>query len=73
MGVNRIWVHQTLRRKGVAAILLDHARLHFVSSHCVPREMVAFSSLTDDGLAFAKNYIPEGKVLFYSFDSKICH
>ncbi|VDN00205.1 unnamed protein product [Onchocerca ochengi] len=62
MGVNRIWVHQTLRRKGIAALLLDHARSHFISSNFVQREMIAFSSLTDSGLAFAKNYIPGGKI-----------
>uniref|UniRef100_A0A0R3S356 Acetyltransf_13 domain-containing protein n=1 Tax=Elaeophora elaphi TaxID=1147741 RepID=A0A0R3S356_9BILA len=73
MGVNRIWVHQTLRRKGIAALLLDRARLHFVSSDSVPREMVAFSSLTDSGLAFAKNYIPGGKVLLYSLNPEACY
>lgn len=73
MGVNRIWVHHTLRRKGIATFLLDHARLHFVSSDPVPRKMIAFSSLTDSGFAFAKNYIPEGKVLLYSFNSETCH
>ncbi|MCP9260641.1 N-acetyltransferase ESCO2 [Dirofilaria immitis] len=73
MGVNRIWVHQTLRRKGIAVLLLDHARSHFVSSNFVPREMIAFSSLTDSGLAFAKNYIPGGKVLLYSLIPETCH
>lgn len=73
MGVNRIWVHQTLRRRGIAGLLLDRARSHFVSSDSVPREMIAFGSLTDSGLAFAKNYIPGGKVLLYSLNPKICH
>ncbi|CAG9535939.1 unnamed protein product [Cercopithifilaria johnstoni] len=73
MGVNRIWVHQTLRRKGIAAFLLDHARLHFVSSDSVPREMIAFNSLTDSGFAFAKNYTPGGKVLLYSVNPETHH
>ncbi|VDK78171.1 unnamed protein product [Litomosoides sigmodontis] len=73
MGVNRIWVHQTLRRKGVAALLLDHARLHFVSSGSVPREFVAFSSLTDSGFEFARNYTPGGKVLLYNLNPDTCH
>ncbi|EFO27554.1 hypothetical protein LOAG_00934 [Loa loa] len=73
MGVNRIWVHQTLRHRGIAARLLDHARSHFVSSSSIPREMIAFSSLTDSGLAFAKNYIPGGKILLYSLNPEICY
>ncbi|KAL3986323.1 ESCO1/2 acetyl-transferase family protein [Acanthocheilonema viteae] len=73
MGVNRMWVHQTLRRKGIAALLLDHARMHFISSDSVPREMIAFNSLTDTGFAFAKNYIPGGKVLLYSLNPETCH
>ncbi|VDN94022.1 unnamed protein product [Brugia pahangi] len=73
MGVNRIWVHQTLRRRGIAALLLDHARSYFVSSDSVPREMIAFSSLTDSGLAFARNYISGGKVLLYNLNPETCH
>ncbi|VDO42387.1 unnamed protein product [Brugia timori] len=73
MGVNRIWVHQTLRRRGIAALLLDHARSYFVSSDSVPREMLAFSSLTDSGLAFARNYISGGKVLLYNLNPETCH
>lgn len=73
MGVNRIWVHQTLRRKGVAALLLDHARLHFVSTGSVPRQLVAFNSLTDSGFEFARNYTPGGKVLLYSLNPETCH
>uniref|UniRef100_A0A915PVR8 N-acetyltransferase ESCO acetyl-transferase domain-containing protein n=1 Tax=Setaria digitata TaxID=48799 RepID=A0A915PVR8_9BILA len=73
MGVNRIWVHQCLRRKGIAVLLLDHVRSHFISSDLITRDRIAFSSLTDSGLAFAKNYACGGKVLLYSLNSDFCH
>lgn len=66
MGINRLWVHRCLRRKGIGALLLDHARAYFTGSEMVPREKVAFSSPTESGLAFAKSYVPDGKVLLYA-------
>ncbi|VDN06224.1 unnamed protein product [Thelazia callipaeda] len=65
MGVNRIWVHQILRGKGIAAVLLDHARTNFIRSDVIPRNRIVFSSPTENGLRFAKSYVPKEKLLFY--------
>lgn len=65
MGINRIWVHPSLRRRGLAGRLLDKARNHFLLSEVVPRENIAFSDPTEIGLAFARAYLPGGKVQTY--------
>uniref|UniRef100_F1LCG8 N-acetyltransferase ESCO2 n=1 Tax=Ascaris suum TaxID=6253 RepID=F1LCG8_ASCSU len=66
MGVNRIWVHPCMRRRGIAALLLDRARAHFLGYGILPRERVAFSEPTIAGLAFASKYCKP--VLIYDLD-----
>ncbi|KHN74247.1 N-acetyltransferase ESCO1 [Toxocara canis] len=66
MGVNRMWVHPCVRRKGIAFRLVERARAHFLGYGILPRERVAFSEPTIDGLAFASKYSKE--VLVYGFD-----
>ncbi|KHN85291.1 N-acetyltransferase ESCO2 [Toxocara canis] len=66
MGVNRVWVHPCVRRKGIAFRLVERARAHFLGYGILPRERVAFSEPTIDGLAFASKYSKE--VLVYGFD-----
>lgn len=66
IGVNRLWIHKSSRRCGIATRLLDIIRHHMRKDCVVPRERIAFSELTDDGEAFASKFCPYGKVLRYS-------
>ena len=67
VGVNRLWVHSSLRRCGVARrfLLAVSSRLR------MPLDHIAFSELTEDGEAFASRFCPNGRILMYSlFQSK---
>uniref|UniRef100_A0A0N5ARF4 N-acetyltransferase ESCO1 n=1 Tax=Syphacia muris TaxID=451379 RepID=A0A0N5ARF4_9BILA len=66
IGVNRIWVHKSLRRTGVATKLLDEVRHNMRNGYILPRSCIAFSELTDDGLAFAKKFSANCQILMYS-------
>lgn len=70
MGVNRIWVHKSLRRSGIATKLLDEVRRNMRRDCIIPRDRVAFSELTDDGEAFAKSFCKMGRILRFSLISK---
>ncbi|CAB3401758.1 unnamed protein product [Caenorhabditis bovis] len=69
VGVDRIWTHTNLRRKGVARALLDAATaFDRAMEHRRRRLRIAFSDLTRDGQEFAKNYVkssyPDGDQLY---------
>ena len=57
LGIYQIWVHDKHRRRGIASTLVDAARkyMHFGYS-AIPIDLIAFSSPTESGLAFAKLY-----------------
>ncbi|KAL3794306.1 hypothetical protein HJC23_012431 [Cyclotella cryptica] len=67
VGIHQIWVHNLHRHKGIATKLVECARSNFVFGMIIPREKVAFSSPTEDGVRFARGYMSgEGeKVLVY--------
>lgn len=59
VGIHQIWVHRTCRRMSIATQLVDAVRTKFIFGLVVPTRMVAFSSPTELGAAFARNYIRE--------------
>lgn len=56
LGVHLLWVHSKFRRQGLARKLLDTARDKTFYGFVVPRHMIAFSSPTQAGIAFAMQY-----------------
>jgi ribosomal protein S18 acetylase RimI-like enzyme len=57
LGIYQIWVHQKYRNRGIASVLVDMARKHaFYGYSSIPVQHVAFSSPTESGLAFARQY-----------------
>ncbi len=65
LGVHQIWVHKSHRHHGIASRLVTAARDHLIFGMCVPLELVAFSSPTDEGLRFAKTYVGSDRPLVY--------
>eukprot|EP00548_Thalassiothrix_antarctica_P013681 CAMPEP_0194174640 /NCGR_PEP_ID=MMETSP0154-20130528/8800_1 /TAXON_ID=1049557 /ORGANISM="Thalassiothrix antarctica, Strain L6-D1" /LENGTH=209 /DNA_ID=CAMNT_0038888139 /DNA_START=506 /DNA_END=1136 /DNA_ORIENTATION=- len=57
VGIHQIWVHRNHRRKGVASELIDIIRTKFIYGLWIPPNMLAFSSPTQLGNAFARSYI----------------
>ena len=66
LGVYQIWVHSRFRGQKVATRLLDAARENMIFGLVVPRNLVAFSSPTEAGIALARNYCG-GYALVYDF------
>lgn len=69
MGVNRIWIHFLLRRKGLATILLDSARRLMIQGGELPRTRLAFSDPTESGKQLAISYVGDrenGRYITYS-------
>ncbi len=56
LGISRIWVSVSHRRKGIGLALLDCATGDFVYGMEVPREMVAFSQPTESGGCLARSW-----------------
>lgn len=70
LGVHLMWVHNKHRGKGIATKLLDMARERAVFGYtALPPNRVAFSSPTEAGLGFARNYMDKYKapVLVYQY------
>ncbi|KAL7489023.1 hypothetical protein ACHAW6_014618, partial [Cyclotella cf. meneghiniana] len=67
LGIHQIWVHNLHRHKGIATKLVECARCNFVFGMIIPREKVAFSSPTEDGVRFARGYMggEEERILVY--------
>lgn len=65
LGVRLIWVAPLSRRSGVAAMLVDAARLRFSLGAAVPRCEVAFSQPTSSGIAFALAYTKANSIYIY--------
>jgi N-acetyltransferase len=57
LGVHKIWVHATMRKRRTASRLLDAARARMVFGSIVPVSLVAFSSPTESGARFAYQYM----------------
>lgn len=56
LGVAVLWTHPTVRQQGIATRLVDAARSHVIFGMKVPRMKIAFSSPTQAGWTFAKQY-----------------
>ena len=56
LGISRIWTSKSHRRKGIASVLLDSARLHYFYGIEVPKKMVAFSQPTESGSQLAERW-----------------
>ncbi|CAB9527141.1 N-acetyltransferase ESCO2 [Seminavis robusta] len=57
LGIHKIWVHSTARKQKVASRLMDAARARMVYGTVVSPHMVAFSSPTEAGARFARQYL----------------
>jgi len=74
LGVNRIWVHSLIRRKGVACFLLDTARRLMASGGTLPKSRVAFSEPTESGVKLAISYIGDqenGRYITYALGTTL--
>jgi GNAT superfamily N-acetyltransferase len=56
LGIAVLWTHPTVRHQGIATRLIDAARAHAIFGLVVPKSQVAFSSPTQAGWAFGKEY-----------------
>jgi len=56
-GIHQLWVHAKFRKQGIATRLVDAARGKLVFGLTVPKELLAFSSPTEAGACFARNYV----------------
>jgi N-acetyltransferase len=57
LGIHQLWVHTQHRQRGIASTLVDMARKHMCFGYTsIPIEQIAFSSPTESGLAFARQY-----------------
>eukprot|EP01080_Neovahlkampfia_damariscottae_P010185 gene10185-2604_t len=65
LGVSRIWVHTSQRRKGIAKELLDVASYHFIDGYPISKNEIAFSQTTNDGKLFAQSYCKKDDILIY--------
>ena len=65
LGIRQIWISGSCRRQNVASRMVDCARRRFSLGSLVDRRVVAFSQPTQDGLRFAKSYVPGDKLLVY--------
>lgn len=59
VGISRIWVSKTFRRKGVATNLLDCVMSHFIYGMEIDKEEVAFSQPTESGAQLARAWFGE--------------
>lgn len=59
LGISRIWVSKSHRRKAIATTLLDCARSNFFYGIEVPKKMVAFSQPTESGGQLAEQWYGE--------------
>jgi N-acetyltransferase len=59
VGISRVWVSRSHRRKGIATTLLEAARQNFFYGIEVPREMVAFSQPTESGRQLAEDWFEQ--------------
>lgn len=55
-GVHQLWVHVRFRNQGIATRLVNAIREKFVFGLTVPKRLLAFSSPTEAGARFARNY-----------------
>ncbi len=69
LGIHQIWVHAKHRHNSIASQLVDHARQTFSFGYVIPNSQIAFSSPTQDGLAFAQRYNDNHPVLVYDCGS----
>lgn len=64
-GINRIWVLECERNKGIATKLLDSVRYTFLLGYPLKCTEIAFSDPTPDGKAFATRYTSTPSFLVY--------
>ena len=76
-GINRIWVNREQRRHGVASILIDAVRKHYIFGCELEKSQVAFTPTTPKGAYFAKRYF-EGTfkdadfLVYVTLDRSLC-
>lgn len=56
VGIRYLWVHRSARRRRVAFKLIEEVRKNHIFGLEIHREEIAFTQLTEDGLAFAQKY-----------------
>jgi len=64
LGINRIWVTKSERRKQIATTLLDIARQHMFYNYIVKKEEIAFSQPTQEGRKLATNYLGKNFLVY---------
>ncbi|KAF8359574.1 hypothetical protein PRIPAC_94569, partial [Pristionchus pacificus] len=67
VGINRLWVNEEMRRKGIGNTMVDAVRESFYSLQ-LPTSNVVFSEPTKDGERFARSYVKNdgGRLLVYN-------
>ena len=67
LGIAVLWTHPRVRHQGIATKLVDAARESVVFGIVVPKPKVAFSSPTEAGWEFAKNYCGGDRPMVYEY------
>merc|ERR1712062_458274 len=62
-GVVKIWVHSSFRRKGIASLLMDSIRKHFIYGTKIQKQHIAFCQPTRCGKQFAEKYCQTKHIL----------
>lgn len=66
IGVPRIWIHFSYRRKGIGTKLLDALRAIFGKENAIDKLKIAFTDPTEEGLAFISTYTGRRNILVYT-------
>jgi len=66
IGISRIWVHVQFRRQGIATVLLDTIRHHFIYSVSVKKDLVAVTQPSTEGRLFSTKYFGTSEFLVYT-------
>ena len=70
VGVHKLWVHNSVRKQGIASSMLDAMRDHYIYGMVVPTEQIALSSPTAAGANFARQYLESASILVYDCQSE---
>jgi len=66
IGIRHLWVHPSMRRKGIAKKLCDVCRKNFFFGRIICKNQIAFAQPTAEGMVFAFDYVDDSKFWGYS-------
>lgn len=70
VGINRLWVHQAMRRKGLATFLTNASRPLVYPGVSMAETRAAFYEPSNDGLKFVLAYFGQQKGRYLTYDDE---